>query len=132
MSGLSTMNFSSEVEDRYAGVRLLWAKVILRAINDYVSFKDSDKIGPKKYSESAERWIFFQDRSYNSLDNICQMLGISVEKVRNRAMTMTKDEIAKVEYIDRTSSGKLTGDVFLSSCVVIVHPEFDTELYEEN
>lgn len=134
MSGLSTLMHSSEMEDRYAGIRLLWAKAILRAINDYVSYKDSNKIGLKKYAESAQRWLFFQDESYNSLDNVCQMLGISSERVRNRAMTMTKDEIAKVEYIDRTSGPKsnfLTGKIFLSSCRVTLVSEFDNELFEE-
>lgn len=105
MSAIATLEVSTEVEDRYAGVRALWAKVIIRAMYDYVSYKDSQKLALRKYAEGAERWLFHPSEVFNSFENICRMLGIRPEAVRRRALSMTKDEISKIEHVDRTLGG---------------------------
>lgn len=135
---LSTLEGSNEIEDRYAGVRALWAKVIIRAMYDYVSYKDSTKLGLRKYAENAERWLFQPSDVFNSFENICRMLGISARRVRERARTMTKDQISKIEHVDRTISGVqgtmlVDARVLLSTCREEGAPSLDDDeaLFED-
>lgn len=86
---------------RYAGVRALWMKVIIRAIFDWVTYRDSTKVDKKKYAESAHDWLFEKNYLFNSFDNVCRYLDISAEKIRIRARKMTKDDVAKIEHMER-------------------------------
>lgn len=88
-------------EDCYAGARALWAKVIIRAIFDWVSYRDSLRLQQRKLAESAEIWLFQRSELFNSFENICGLLDIAPERVRERARKMTKEEVAKIEHTDR-------------------------------
>ena len=87
--------------DRYAGYRKLWARVIQRAIFDWVAWRDSSKLEKRKAAELAETWLFKPSTLFNSFDNACQMLEIDPETVRTRARSFTKEEVLKAEHIDR-------------------------------
>lgn len=137
MLTLSTLESSSEIEDRYSGVRALWAKVIIRAMYDYVSYKDSPKIALRKYADGAERWLFSQSEVFNSFESICRMLGISSRRVRDRAKTMTKDQISKIEHVDRTISG-VSGTMLVDAKFLLSSfreassdRDYDEELFED-
>ena len=89
--------------DRYAGFRKLWGRVIQRAIYDWVAWRDSTKLEKKKQAELAETWLFQPNVCFNSFENICHMLDIDPEVVRERARKFTKDEVLKAEHVERTN-----------------------------
>ena len=86
---------------RYAGIRALWMKVIIRAVFDWVTYRDSTKIDKLKYAESAHSWLFQKSFLFNSFENVCKHLDIDAEKVRSNARRMTKDDVAKIEHLER-------------------------------
>lgn len=86
---------------RYAGVRALWMKVIIRAVFDWVTYRDSTKLDKMKYAESAYNWLFKKSFLFNSFENVCKLLDIDPEKVRHNASRMTKDDVAKIEHLER-------------------------------
>ncbi len=88
--------------DRYAGFVKLWGRVIQRAIYDWVAYRESTKLQRRKDAENAETWLFKPSKLFNSFDNICQMIGVDPEDVRDRARAFTKDEMLKAEHIERT------------------------------
>lgn len=87
--------------DRYAGFRKLWARVIQRAVYDWVEYRDSTKLEKRKIAESAEAWLFKPNALFNSFENVCDILGIDSTQVRERARRITKDEVLKAEHVDR-------------------------------
>ena len=90
-------------EDRYAGVRALWLKVIIRAIFDWVTYRDSPKIRERKLAEQAQLWLFKSANIFNSFEGICEFLDVPVEKVRAVASSMTREQVAKIEHLERES-----------------------------
>ena len=86
---------------RYAGVRALWMKVIIRAVFDWVTYRDSTKLDKMKYAESSYNWLFKKSFLFNSFENVCKLLDIDPEKVRHNASRMTKDDVAKIEHLER-------------------------------
>lgn len=86
---------------RYAGVRALWMKVIIRAVFDWVTYRDNTKLDKRKYAESAHEWIFKKSLLFNSFDNICRYLDIDPDRIRLQAQKMTKDDVAKIEHMER-------------------------------
>jgi hypothetical protein len=91
-------------EDRYAGVRALWAKVIIRAIFDWICWRDSPRLDKKKVADQAEAWLFEPNEVFNSFDNVCEMLDISPRLVRESARKMSKDHVAKIEHMERDAT----------------------------
>jgi len=87
--------------DRYLWVRLLWGKVIIRAMFDYVLWRDSKDIKLKRCSMEAEKWLFEPSLLHNSLVNICEFISADVEKIRRYARSMTKGDVKKMEHIER-------------------------------
>ena len=92
--------------DRYVGIRVLWLKVIQRAIYDWITYRDSTKLLQKKVAEGAREWLFEPNEMFNSFSNICHYLNISLESVRSRARKMTKADVAKIEYLERVTSDR--------------------------
>lgn len=88
-------------DDRYAGVRSLWLKVIIRAMFDLASYRDSDKLSQRKLAENAYNWLFGPSEIYNSFENVCRLLDLDPKRIRNRANLMTKDDVAKIEFKER-------------------------------
>jgi len=86
---------------RYAGVRALWLKVIIRAIYDWVTYKDSTKVEKKKFAESADIWLFQESLLFNSFENVCRQLDIDPVRIRAKVKTMTKEDVLKIEHLER-------------------------------
>lgn len=95
---------SPPVDDRYAGVRALWIKVIIRAVFDWVAYRDSTRLFQRKLAESAYTWLFRPSELFNSFENVCHMLDIDPSRVRGWAKTMNKDQVAKIEHLERYPS----------------------------
>lgn len=91
-------------EDRYSGVQALWIKVIIRAVFDWVSYRDSTRLPQKKYADGAHKWLFQSSNLFNSFENICEFLDLSPEKIRKWASSMSKDQVAKIEHLERESA----------------------------
>ena len=109
MSGTASMYRDSILqpssEDRYAGSRILWFRVILRAMFDWVSYKDSQRLMQKKLAESAHNWFFCTSEMFNGFENVCLMLEIDPKKIQQRVLTMSKDEVEKIEFKERRILG---------------------------
>lgn len=88
-------------DDRYAGIRALWIKVIIRAVFDWVSYRDSDRLHQRKLAESAEIWLFQPSELFNAFDNICMYIDLDPERVRRWAKNMDRDQVAKIEHLER-------------------------------
>lgn len=86
---------------RYAGVRALWMKVIIRAVFDWVTYRDNSKVDKRKYAESAHDWLFKKSLLFNSFENICKNLDLDPQRIRNQTLKMTKDDVAKIEHMER-------------------------------
>lgn len=87
--------------DRYVGIRVLWFKVIIRAVFDWVSYRDSLKFFQRKLAESAATWLFQESNLFTGFDNICVQLDLAPAKVRKWARSMTKDQVTKMEHLER-------------------------------
>lgn len=87
--------------DRYEGVRILLMKVIVRAMFDLASYRDHPNMEKRKEADSARKWLFEPSDYENSFENVCEMLNLNPKKIRERASTMTKADVAKIEFKDR-------------------------------
>ena len=90
------------VGDRYSGQRKLWGRVILRAIYDWVMYRDSPELKQRKLAENAETWLFKPSILFNGFDHVCEMLDIYPETVRKSAKTFTRDDVLKAEHVERS------------------------------
>jgi len=90
-----------QADRRYAGTRALWMKVIIRAVFDWVTYRDNTKVDKKKYAESAHEWLFKKSILFNSFENICKNLDLDPERIRKQTLKMTKDDVAKIEHMER-------------------------------
>lgn len=87
--------------ERYAGVRALWIKVIIRAVFDWVSYRDSPRLMQKKLAESAALWLFQPSELFNGFENVCYYLDVDPSLVRRWARTMSREQVAKIEHLER-------------------------------
>ncbi len=94
----------SSTNDRYSGIRTLWAKVIQRAAFDWVTYRHSQKLGLKKYADNAHAWIFEPSTLFNSFANACHYVGADPDQVRESIRNMKAEDVSKVEYTDRTKA----------------------------
>jgi hypothetical protein len=90
--------------ERYAGYKALWLRVIIRAAFDLASYKDDRRLEYRKYASNAKKWLFEESYLFNSFENICIMLQIPPGPIRQWASTLTKDEVQKMEHLERGSS----------------------------
>jgi hypothetical protein len=88
---------------RYTGIVALWLKVIIRAVFDWVSYRDSQRLEQKKLAERAHQWLFLPSEHMNSFVAICYMIDIDVDKCRQWAKSISKDQISKIEHLERES-----------------------------
>lgn len=93
--------------ERYAGVRALWIKVIIRAVFDWVSYRDSDKLMQRKLAESASSWLFQPSTLFNGFENVCGYLDICPDHVRMWAKAMSREQVAKIEHLERFPNGRV-------------------------
>lgn len=106
-SGLEVLH-TARIEDRYAGYRAMWLKVIIRAVFDWVQWRDSSKLVQLKYAESAQVWLFSESDLFNGFENICHnLIGVDPERIRRWARSLTKDQITKIEHLERGGDSDL-------------------------
>lgn len=87
--------------ERYAGSQALWMKVIQRAAYDYASYKDDPDLKKRKEADSAYKWMFEPSYLFNSFETGCKFLGVPPEPIRVWAKKLTKQEVRKMEHVDR-------------------------------
>ena len=92
--------------DRYTWVKLLWRKVIIRAIYDYVLWRDVPKVRKRHDAQDAARWLFEESDLNNSLEKVCEVADVDPGKIRAYARTATKAEVKKLEHIERDRAGR--------------------------
>lgn len=78
-------------------------RVIIRAAFDLASYKDDPRIALRKYADNAHKWLFDKSFLFNSFENVCAMLGLPPEPIRNWASSLTKEEVQKMEHLERGS-----------------------------
>lgn len=88
-------------DDRYSGHKALWMRVIVRAAFDLASYKNDNRLALRKYADDAQKWLFDKSYLFNSFENVCALLGLNPEKVRNWASNLTKEDVMKMEHLDR-------------------------------
>lgn len=77
-------------------------KVIVRAVFDYVTYKKSNRLQQRRWAITAHNWLWGTSIGFfNNLENVCFHLGIDPNKVRMRAKTITKNDVKKIEHLDR-------------------------------
>ena len=91
-------------------VRVLWARVIVRAIYDYVKLKDAKKLSDRREFESVKKWLFEPSSLTNGLENLCRILNLPVNVIRQKALTMTSKEVRKLEFREREHFDCRLGD----------------------
>lgn len=113
--------------ERYAPVRLLWIKVIIRAAFDYALYRDHRDLKLRKFALDAERWLFDPSQLVNSLDNICHALDINVDLVRTFSRRVTREQVKKMEFLERTGTRDSTKVllVVMGGPGPVVHEEAD-------
>lgn len=104
-----------QTNERYVGTRALWLKVIIRAVFDWVSYRDNSDIQKLKLAESARNWLFEKSEMFNGFENVCDHLSLAPEKVRKWAKSISKEQVAKIEHLDRDSGGSSAPDARLLS-----------------
>lgn len=102
-----TSSYTSEID---GPVKILWARVILRAIYDYVILKDSTRLKDKREFISVKRWLFEPSNLGNGLENLCIFLKWPAGLIREKALTMTRDDVKKMEFRDRDQALKVLDD----------------------
>lgn len=101
--------------ERYVPYRLLWAKVIVRAAYDYALWKDSKDTRLRNYAKDAERWLFETSELMNSFDRICEVMDLDRTKIRNYARNLTRDQVKKLEFMEREGRDLVREFGFVSS-----------------
>ena len=114
--------------DQHECFRLLWIKVILRAAYDWVLYRDSSNNISKKIADDAYRWLFDPPKEkktvkldnknvviftqeFNALENICDSIDLDIDSVRRFANNLTRDQIKKMEFLERNSHKKKSPQV---------------------
>lgn len=87
-------------------MRALWIKVIIRAVFDWVSYRDSDQLGKRKMADSAANWLFEPNVTFNSFSNVCYYLDVDPGRVRVWAKKISRKQVAKIEHLERYPSKK--------------------------
>jgi len=101
--------------------------VILRAAYDWVLYRNSKSHIYKKIAEDACRWLFdppkekkrikiggtiktILTQEFNALENICDAIDLDLDSVRKFARRLTRDDIKKMEFLERNSHKKIVGN----------------------
>jgi len=81
---------------RDTGQRLLTA-ILVRAIRDFVNYRDSKKGTPSiRIAEDAAGWIFWDGKEDMTFRHICTSLNMNYKDVRRRILTLTKDDLVRM------------------------------------
>lgn len=86
---------------RYSPYKTLWMRVFIRAAFDYAQYKTSKDLRSRRLAEDAYRWIFEENHDECSLQNICESFELPLDMLRAWAKRLNKDDVKKMEQLDR-------------------------------
>jgi len=102
------------------GVQNLLLAIIRRAAQDWVLYRDSTRRDQKICADEAYVWLFVEDenhpyyelrkksgRSLTSFLNICEVLDLAPDRVRQHIRRLTKEKIKSLGRRPSTGSGKV-------------------------
>ena len=84
-------------DDRYAGIRVLWLKIIVRAISDLILYRGVPDLAKRRDAETASIWMFQPHVCFNGFENVCHMLDVDPDKIRARTRSLSKREAENLE-----------------------------------
>lgn len=84
--------------EHYWPIQALWARVIVKAICDYANFREAKTFKGKREFKKVSAWLFGEETGFFA---VCEAAGWQPAMVRKRALSMTKDEVRKIEHRDR-------------------------------
>lgn len=122
-------------DDGSAGIRALWLKVVIRAVFDWVQYRDSTRLPQKKLADSAKGWLFEPSELFNGFENLCESLDVDPNKIRKWASGLSRDQVAKIEHLDREPNSSLKvfnlefGEVVEETPLLLSNHEDDNEEY---
>lgn len=94
-----TPSFEHEEDDTrsFAPAQRLLTAILLRAVRDYVTYKDSPEgTLPYEIAVDAEEWLFHGDDCELSFLDICTQIGVSPEKIRSSTRALTRDDLIRL------------------------------------
>ncbi len=98
---------SNRTVERYSGHKALWLRVIIRAAFDLASYRNDPRLAYRKHADQAQKWLFEQNFLFNSFENVCILLNLPPEPIRHWACSLTKEEVQKMEHLERGSPFKV-------------------------
>ncbi len=102
---------------KYSPYRTLWVRVFIRAAFDYAQYKTSKDLKSRRLAEDAYRWIFDENHDKCSLQNICESFDLPLDLLRAWAKRITKNDVKKMEQLDRKGLVLKTLDRAIGSSV---------------
>lgn len=81
--------------------RLLWIRVIMRAVNDYALGKNERNLKKRVLALEARKWLFETSDLSNSFDTICHAFDLPDHLFRELARVITPSQVRKFEHKER-------------------------------
>ncbi len=88
----------SYTAEHYWPIYALWARVLVKAICDYANFREAKTLKGKREFKRVSAWLFGEETGFLT---VCEATGWQPAMIRKRALSMTKDEVRKIEHRDR-------------------------------
>lgn len=92
--------------DEATNSRVMWLLVIRQALFDYIKWQKSKVLRRRRTAEDAKKWLFDSSNLHNSLDKICEFVGVPTGLVRKTALRMTPKDVKKMEIQERENKFK--------------------------
>jgi hypothetical protein len=87
--------------ERYTPYKMIWLKVIIRAVYDYVMWRNSPKVMNRKLADDAARWLFEPSMHANGFEYLCEIMSLPQNDIRKWARRLTPDDVQKLELKER-------------------------------
>ncbi len=94
---------------RYVPYKMIWLKVIIRAVFDYAMWRNSHKLINRKLAEEAARWLFERSTHANGFEHLCEVMSLPMEDIRRWARRLTPNDVQKLELKEREYIGQSIG-----------------------
>lgn len=101
---------SNRTVERYSGHKALWLRVIIRAAFDLASYRNDSRLVYRKHADNAQKWLFERNYLFNSFESVCALLNIPPDPIRHWACTLTKEDVQKMEHLERGSPSNVLNE----------------------
>lgn len=91
---------SEYLSKKYGSYRTLWIRVYIRAVFDFVQYRDVIDVKLRRHAEDAHRWLFEPAEGFNSFEHICEVFDLPLATLRSFACKITKEDVKRMEHID--------------------------------